>query len=119
MPTPPIDRPSPPSSLAHKAMRLGLWAAGLMSVGLAGLLLLVAMALAMAHPNLPDVSELLEYRPKLPLRIYSADQVLLGEFGEERRSFTPIKDIPQVMKTRCWPLKTPAFTNTAASITWV
>ena len=98
MPTPPTDRPPPASSLAHKAMRLGLWAAGLMTVGLAGLLLLVAMALAMAHPNLPDVSELLEYRPKLPLRIYSADKVLLGEFGEERRSFTPIKDIPQVMK---------------------
>jgi penicillin-binding protein 1A len=84
--------------LAHKALRLGLWAGGLMAAGLAGLLLLLAMALAMAHPNLPDVSELLEYRPKLPLRIYSADKVLLGEFGEERRSFTPIKDIPQVMK---------------------
>ena len=98
MPTSPTDRASPPSSLAHKAMRLGLWAAGLLTVGLGGLLLLVALALAMAHPNLPDVSELLEYRPKLPLRIYSADKVLLGEFGEERRSFTPIKDIPQVMK---------------------
>ena len=79
-------------------MRLGLWVAGLMVVGLGGLLLLLAVALAVAHPNLPDVSELSEYRPKLPLRIYSSDQVLLGEFGEERRSFTPIKDIPQVMK---------------------
>jgi len=95
--TPP-DRAVPSSTLAHKALRLGLWAGGLMAAGLAGLLLLLAMALAMAHPNLPDVSELLEYRPKLPLRIYSADKVLLGEFGEERRSFTPIKDIPQVMK---------------------
>jgi penicillin-binding protein 1A len=95
--TPP-DRAAPSSTLTHKALRLGVWTAGLLAAGLAGLLLMVAMALAMAHPNLPDVSELLEYRPKLPLRIYSADKVLLGEFGEERRSFTPIKEIPQVMK---------------------
>jgi len=96
--TTPPDRAAPSSTLTHKALRLGLWTAGLMAVGLGGLLLMVAMALVMAHPNLPDVSELLEYRPKLPLRIYSADKVLLGEFGEERRSFTPIKEIPQVMK---------------------
>ena len=32
------------------------------------------------------------------MRIYSADNVLIGEFGEERRNLTPINDIPQVMK---------------------
>ena len=31
------------------------------------------MALAIAYPNLPDVSELSNYRPKLPLRIYTAE----------------------------------------------
>lgn len=94
----PADRAAPSTTLASKALRLGLWMAGLVTVGLMGLLMMVALALTMAHPNLPDVSELLDYRPKLPLRIYSADKVLLGEFGEERRSFTPIKEIPQVMK---------------------
>jgi len=39
-----------------------------------------------------------DYRPKLPMRIYSADNVLLGEFGEERRNFTPIDQVPKVMK---------------------
>jgi penicillin-binding protein 1A len=39
-----------------------------------------------------------DYRPKLPLRIYSAEGVLLGEFGEERRNLTPINEIPAVMK---------------------
>ena len=48
------------------------------------------MALAVAYPNLPEISGLTDYRPKLPLRVYSADGVLLGEFGEERRNFMPI-----------------------------
>ncbi len=60
--------------------------------------MVVAVALAVAYPNLPDISDLSDYRPKLPMRVYSADGVVIGEFGEERRSLTPIKDIPQVMK---------------------
>ena len=62
------------------------------------LLLLVAVALAVAYPNLPEISGLTDYRPKLPLRVVSADGVLLGEFGEERRSFVPIQQIPKVMQ---------------------
>ena len=73
-----------------------LLAAGL-AAGLA-LLLLVAVALAVAYPNLPEISGLADYRPKLPLRVLSADGVLLGEFGEERRIFTPIAQIPRVMQ---------------------
>ena len=60
--------------------------------------MVLVIALATAYPNLPDISDLSDYRPKLPLRVYSSDGVLLGEFGEERRSLTPIKDIPKVMK---------------------
>jgi penicillin-binding protein 1A len=59
---------------------------------------LVAVALAVAWPNLPPIDSLTDYRPKLPLRVYSSDGVLLGEFGEERRSFMPIKDVPKVMR---------------------
>ena len=61
------------------------------------LLLLVAIAMAVAFPNLPDISDLSDYRPKLPLRVFSAEGELIGEFGEERRNLTPIKDIPKVM----------------------
>ncbi len=64
----------------------------------AGMVLFVAVALAVAYPNLPDVSDLSDYRPKLPLRVYTADGVMIGEFGEERRNLTPINEIPQVMK---------------------
>jgi penicillin-binding protein 1A len=61
------------------------------------LMMVIATALAVAYPNLPDISDLSDYRPKLPLRVFSADGSLLGEFGEERRNLTPIKDIPKVM----------------------
>jgi len=62
------------------------------------IVLLVAVALAVAYPNLPDVSDLTDYRPKLPLRVFTADGVLIGEFGEERRHLTPIASMPAVMK---------------------
>ncbi len=58
---------------------------------------LVAIAWTAAYSRLPDVSSLQDYRPKLPLRVLTEDGVLLGEFGEERRTLTPIKDIPKVM----------------------
>ena len=72
---------------------LGLSLALVLSV-----LLLVGVALAVAYPNLPDIGGLTDYRPKLPLRVLSADGVLLGEFGEERRIYTPIAQIPKVMQ---------------------
>lgn len=56
------------------------------------------MALAMAYPSLPDISGLTDYQPKLPLRVMSADGQLLGEYGEERRSYSNIRDIPKVMQ---------------------
>ena len=57
----------------------------------------IGLALAVAFPNLPDISELSDYRPKLPLRVFSAEGNLLGEFGEERRNLTPMAEIPKVM----------------------
>jgi penicillin-binding protein 1A len=60
--------------------------------------MLLGLALAVAYPNLPEISGLTDYRPKLPLRVISADGVLLGEFGEERRIFMPIAQIPKVMQ---------------------
>ena len=66
--------------------------------GLAGLAIFLAVALAVAYPNLPDISALSDYRPKQPLRIYTADSVIIGEFGEERRRLMPVDEIPQIMK---------------------
>jgi len=79
-------------------LRLILWSLGLVVAGTVALICVIAVALAVAYPNLPDISELADYRPKLPLRVFSAEGILIGEFGEERRNLTPIATIPKIMK---------------------
>ena len=89
----------PPASSAWAwLVKLALWAMGLLAAGLACLMMVVGVAMVTAYPNLPDISDLAEYKPKLPLRVFTADGQLMGEFGEERRNLTPIKEIPQIMK---------------------
>ena len=86
------------SNLGSLLASFFLWAFGLATAaGVAGVLL-IGLALAMAYPQLPDVSDLSDYRPKLSMRIYSVEGKQIGEFGEERRNLTPFKDIPEVMK---------------------
>ena len=96
MPPKPAKTASSPTTM-HWALSLVLWATGLAVAGIVSGLIAVALALAVAFPNLPDISDLSDYRPKLPLRVFSADGLLIGEFGEERRSLTPLKEIPKVM----------------------
>ncbi|TWG83469.1 penicillin-binding protein 1A [Cupriavidus gilardii J11] len=74
------------------------WALGLVAAGVVAAGLLLGYALLVAAPNLPSLDTITDYRPKIPLRIYTADNVLIGEFGEERRNFVPIAEIPDVMK---------------------
>ena len=80
-----------------RILRATLWVAGVFLAGVLSVFTIVGVALAVAYPNLPDISDLSDYRPKLPLRVYSSDGLLMGEFGEERRNLTPIRDIPKVM----------------------
>ena len=85
----------PPASLL-KRMTIGML--GLLLGLIVALMLLIGFTLAMAYPKLPPLDSLTDYRPKIPLRIFSADNVLIGEFGEERRNLVHIKDIPDIMK---------------------
>ena len=105
MPSRPSDQApqaTPKSSAGRRwtstLLKILAWGLGLAAASTVGLALTVLIALAVAYPNLPDVSDLADYRPKLPLRVFSSEGALLGEFGEERRNLTPIQDIPQVMK---------------------
>jgi penicillin-binding protein 1A len=70
-------------------------------LGSAGLILLglvIVYALVVAKPNLPDLDTITDYNPKVPLRIYTADNALIGEFGEERRNIVAIEEIPSYLK---------------------
>ncbi|MEY3719777.1 MAG: hypothetical protein RL618_296 [Pseudomonadota bacterium] len=98
-PTPHGDTPLGPRSSALPApVKLALSLFGLLTgVAVIGVLL-VSFMMMMAYPNLPDIDSLATYQPKMPLRVFSADNMLIGEFGEERRSLVRYKDIPKVMK---------------------
>ena len=67
--------------------------------GLAGIgVLVLALVVALAYPNLPALGALTEYQPKVPLRIYTAEGILIGEFGEERRAVVAIEEVPAQLK---------------------
>lgn len=67
-------------------------------VGTLVLTALTALAVSIIYPTLPSLEILTNYRPKLSLKIYSAEGVLIGEFGEERRAFVKIENVPAPMK---------------------
>ncbi len=69
----------------------------IVSLGVVGTAL-AGLAAALIYPNLPPLEALTDYKPKLPLRIYTADGALIGEFGEERRAFIAIDQVPEYMK---------------------
>ena len=60
--------------------------------------LLLSLAALLTYPALPSLEILTEYRPNIPLRVYSAEGVLLGEFGKERRALVKINEVPELMK---------------------
>src|ERR1700677_2071082 len=94
----PADQPTP------KKRKRPLWLSFvfvllIMMIGVVTTGVLVAVfALELARPNLPSLDVITDYQPKVPLRIYTADHVLIGEFGEERRNLVRFQDIPDQMK---------------------
>ena len=71
-----------------------LFLAGLALMGLA----LLAIVVVLAYPQLPSLEALTDYQPKIPLRVYTSDGHLIGEFGEERRALVRIQEVPPTMK---------------------
>ncbi|MCE3268581.1 MAG: penicillin-binding protein [Burkholderiales bacterium] len=70
------------------ALLLGLTAAGV---------LIATIMIAVIYPKLPGMDELRNYQPKLPLQVYSADNILLGQFGQERRIFISYNQTPKAL----------------------
>jgi len=59
--------------------------------------LIVSIMITLIYPKLPSMDELRNYQPKLPLQVYSADNVLLGQFGQERRIFISYNQTPKML----------------------
>jgi penicillin-binding protein 1A len=75
-----------------------LWFFGLVAFAAIVGALIAGYALIVMEPNLPSLDAITDYRPKVPLRVYTSDHVLIGEFGEERRSIARFDQIPDQMK---------------------
>src|SRR3989304_3435622 len=66
----------------------------LAAAALAGALVIV-FASVIVYPALPTLDVLTDYRPKVPLQVYSIEGRLIGEFGEERRAVVKIEAVPK------------------------
>jgi penicillin-binding protein 1A len=96
--SPTSPSPAPQKRKRPLWLKLILGLVGLIVAGIMCVLLVLGYALVVATPNLPSLDALTDYRPKVPLRIYTADHVLIGEFGEERRDIVHIRDVPDSLK---------------------
>jgi len=89
-----LDRPDgTPSSPPRRSLRQWLLYAvvgGILLVGIAGLTTILLLL-----PTLPSVENIAEGKLKVPMRVYSAEGRLIGEFGEERRIPVAIADVPK------------------------
>jgi penicillin-binding protein 1A len=63
------------------------------AIALAGLV--VAVYAAWLFHDLPDASELSDYRPPTATRVYAGDGTLIGEFSDERRIYVTYDQIPE------------------------
>ncbi|HIE1297454.1 penicillin-binding protein 1A [Burkholderia contaminans] len=95
-PTSPPPAPEPKKRPWWQKVLLGFATMCIALVVAGGLVL--GYALVVAWPNMPSLDALTDYRPKVPLRIYTSDHVLIGEFGEERRDVVHFKDVPDSLK---------------------
>ena len=78
-------------------MRLLKWTAVSFAL-LVSPLAVIATVILFAWQELPDVSQLVDYRPKMPLRIYAKNGEKIAEFGEERRVVVDITAVPDHLK---------------------
>jgi len=66
--------------------------------GLVVAVLVINATLALYTDGLPSTRELAAYSPKTISQVYSSQGRLIDEFAEEKRLFTPIGEIPDLVK---------------------
>ncbi len=74
---------------------------GLFSLGFLGLMTVIAgtvYVISYYGQDLPDYSQLKDYKPKIVTRLYAGDGRLMKEFAQEKRIFVPIDAVPDMVK---------------------
>lgn len=80
-----------------------LWYAflGLFSLGFLGAITVVMAGIYAVNyysQDLPDYSQLKDYKPPIVTRLYAGDGRLMAEFAQEKRVFVPIDEVPSIVK---------------------
>ena len=93
----PLDSSAPVATLVSARVWLHR---GVIVIAALALVFIVALLAGMAVvlPELPDTSTLSSYKPKQPLRVYTAEGIEIAGFGSERRVYQRIDQIPKLMK---------------------
>ena len=68
-----------------------------MLAGIAGVCALI-FVISYYSKDLPDYSQLKDYKPPVVTRAYAGDGRLLAEFAQEKRIFVPIEEMPALVK---------------------
>ena len=92
--TPPDAAPASRFSIKRLVVRLAVLCAGLGAC----VVIMLGLAFAITWPSLPELHAVTNYRPSVPLRIYTADKVLIGEYGVEHRNVLRFDEFPEVMR---------------------
>ncbi|WP_174995030.1 penicillin-binding protein 1A [Pandoraea anhela] len=66
--------------------------------GVTAMSAIAAYVVIVVYPEMPNVASLADYRPTEPLRIYSADNALLAEYGIEKRRPLKYDEIPACLR---------------------
>ena len=71
-----------------------------MKLQLVAAALSISLAIPPAHAawELPPLDRVLNYQPKQPLQVFTADGVEIAQFGAERRQFVPIAQMPKLLQ---------------------
>ncbi|PAK14208.1 penicillin-binding protein 1A [Burkholderia ubonensis] len=92
------ERSDAPPAAPRRLRTLLVRSAGFgLAIAVAGALLLCYVVIVL-YPQLPSVDMLTAFQPTVPLRVYTADDVLIARYGIERRIPLTLDRIPAVMQ---------------------
>ena len=82
----------------HPVLRFLGWTVALGGTLVVSGALVGIVAYEVASSRLPPLTSLTDYKPKLPMQVFSADGLLIGEYGSEKRTVVSYSSFPEKMR---------------------
>ena len=91
-------RRRPQAPRRHPVLRFLGWTVALSGTLVVSGALVGIVAYEVASSRLPPLTSLTDYKPKLPMQVFSADGLLIGEYGSEKRTVVSYSSFPEKMR---------------------